>query len=334
MDRNIVINPKLSTDLNCLRELKPRKVMLHSIASSFINILNLAIAMKHSDRPIVRPREDLLGRSKFSLALARAIDGLIIAKDGFVIAVIGNWGAGKSSAIEMTLRYLTHLEMERINVNATNNRETLETIEALAEVYDLIKDRVATYDTANLDLSNTRYDYRKDLFSKWLDSKDEGKKADDYWTLLKAVESNPRTIQVRFSPWLIAGRAELATALLSELARALGEKLGSDIKDAFASLINRLAEFAPVAGAGIDIATGTGVGKVVSAGVTWSGKLASKLTSGPTLDQLRERLRTLLRAQTDRRVLVVIDDLDRLTPAEASEMVALGRVDKVDSQIS
>ena len=69
--------------------------------------------MKHSDRPVYRPKDDLLGRAKFSLFLARAIDNLSLAKDGFVIAVMGEWGAGKSSVVEMTARYLTHLEMER-----------------------------------------------------------------------------------------------------------------------------------------------------------------------------------------------------------------------------
>ncbi|WP_441252255.1 P-loop NTPase fold protein [Tardiphaga sp. 71_E8_N1_1] len=81
--------------------------------------------MKHSDRPVTRPSDDLLGRSRFSLALARSIDTLILAKDGFVIAVIGDWGSGKSSVIEMTMRYLTHLEMERVSAIRSENPETL-----------------------------------------------------------------------------------------------------------------------------------------------------------------------------------------------------------------
>jgi predicted KAP-like P-loop ATPase len=122
---------------------------------------------------------------------------------------------------------------------------------------------------------------------------------------------------------LIAGRSELATALLSELARALGEKLGPGIQKAFASLLGRLGELAPIAGAGIDLATGSGAGKIVSAGITWSSKAATAQTTGPTLEELRERLRSLLRALKDKRILVIIDDLDRLMPNEAKEMIGL-----------
>lgn len=118
--------------------------------------------MKHSDRPILRPKEDVLGRSKFSLALARAIDGLLVAKDGFVIAVIGEWGAGKSSVVEMTLRYLTHLELERESSRTLASEpgaatETLETLESLAEAYDLIREKVEAYAATNQDFSKVSY---------------------------------------------------------------------------------------------------------------------------------------------------------------------------------
>lgn len=279
--------------------------------------------MKHGDRPITRPREDVLGRSKFSLALARAIDGLLIANEGFVIAVIGEWGSGKSSVVEMMLRHLTHIEMERASKkNPSGGLESLDTLEELSEVYDLIRDRVATYDAANLDLSSTRYGYRIDLFEKWLDSIENGKKADKYWNLLDSVDNHRHTIQLRFSPWLISGRSEMATALISELARALGQQLGPEINEAFVFLLKRMSELAPMAGIGIDLATGSGIGKLLSAGGSLSGKVAATLASGPTLDQLRENLRNLLKG-IDQRVLVVIDDLDRLTPTEAREMVSL-----------
>jgi energy-coupling factor transporter ATP-binding protein EcfA2 len=96
--------------------------------------------MKHSDRPIFRPREDLLGRAKFSLTLAHAIDNLTIAKDGFVVAIMGEWGSGKSSVVEMTTRFLIHLEMERAS-NGTE-KHTLDSLEPLAETFDRVRDSV------------------------------------------------------------------------------------------------------------------------------------------------------------------------------------------------
>ncbi len=266
--------------------------------------------MKHSDRPIFRPREDVLGRSPFALALARAIDRLPIANDGFVIAVLGEWGTGKSSVVEMTIRFLTHIEMERASESVLwGDRqavpENLETLEALAETFDRVSDKVFAYDMLNLDFSRTQRAARWNLFRSWLDTQKEADKADRYWKLFVKIQERRRTTLVRFSPWLIAGRAELASALLSELARALGEKLGPDVQEAFASMLERLSEFAPIAGAGLDAVTGGGLGKVLASGGAWPAKFAAKLTKGPTLDQLREKLRSSLRKQPDQRVLAL-----------------------------
>jgi hypothetical protein len=175
--------------------------------------------MKHSDRPIFRPKEDLLGRAKFSLSLARAIDNLTVAKDGFVIAVMGEWGSGKSSAVEMTTRFLTHLEMER--ASKAPEKQTLDSLEPLAEAFDKVRDKVAELDLSNLDLSMAHYVYRRNLFRSWLGDQEEADRADRYWILLQAIQKQRHTLQIRFSPWLIAGRAELASAFLSELARSL-----------------------------------------------------------------------------------------------------------------
>lgn len=288
------------------------------------------LPMKHSDRPILRPREDVLGRSKFSLSLARAIDDLALARDGFVIGIIGEWGSGKSSVIEMILRSLTHLEMERTGNSIIKNipelasaPSTLEALENFAETYDLIRDKIEIFDQKNSDFSKAHYKFRHQLFRESLKSSEEAIKADIYWQLLEAVRSSPKTIQVRFSPWLIAGRGELATALMSELARALGENAGPDIREAFASFLERLSELAPIAGAGLDAATGTGFGRLLSATGSLSKSAAAKLASGPTLDKLRENLRNLLRHLPNQKILVVIDDLDRLMPNEAAEMVSL-----------
>jgi predicted KAP-like P-loop ATPase len=284
--------------------------------------------VRYSDKPINRPGEDALGRASFSLELARSIDGLIIAQQGFVIAVLGEWGSGKSSVVELALRFLTHLEMERashtILLGDSNPvQQSLDQLEELATTFDKIRDRVTAYDSLNLNFPAAQRNYRLNLFQSWLRSDSDALNADRYWRLQQKIDERRRTIQVRFSPWLIAGRAELASALLSELGRALGDKLGTDVKKAFASILKRLAEFAPIAGAGLDLATGHGVGKLLTAGASWSASLAGSMVSGPTLDDLRENLKAALRALQNQRILVIVDDLDRLTPSEAVEMASL-----------
>ena len=284
--------------------------------------------MRYSDRPILSPSEDILGRAGFALELARSIDQLLIAKDGFVIAIHGEWGAGKTSVIELIVRFLRHIEMERTSHTSllgerTAIPQTLDDLERAALVFDRIKDRIQSIEQLDLDFTKTQRNYRTTLFESWLQNADDVALADRYWRLLLRVQDHPHTIVVRFSPWLIAGRAELAMALFSELARALSERLGNEVKDAFAAVLQRLADFAPVLGAGLDATTTIGAGRILSSGLQWSQKITSKLSSGPTLDEVRNQLKQALKKVPERQVLVVIDDLDRLTPSEAVEMVSL-----------
>jgi hypothetical protein len=284
--------------------------------------------MRYSDRPITHPRQDLLGRAEFALTLARAIDGLSIAKDGFVIGIVGEWGSGKTSVIELVRRYLRHIEMMRASEQALLGDteavpRTLEDLEQMADVYEKIESHIVSIDESNKDVRKWVPAYRQSEFRYWLGSDSDAEIANRYWQLKLRAEQNARTIVVVFSPWLVAGRTELASALLSELARALGDRLGDEVRHAFGELLTRLAEFAPVAGAGLDLATHGVGGALLLAGGSLSGRIAKKMTSGPTLDASRKRLRRLLRNLGDQKILVIIDDLDRLTPLEAVEMVAL-----------
>jgi hypothetical protein len=259
--------------------------------------------MRYSDRPITSPSEDVLGRSGFALELARSIDRLLIAKDGFVIAIHGEWGAGKTSVIELIVRFLRHIEMERASQTSllgeqTPVPQTLDDLEAAGLVFDRIKERILSIDQLGLDFTKTQRNYRSKLFESWLRSVEDAALADRYWRLLLRVESQPRTIVVRFSPWLIAGRTELAIALFSELARALSEELGDEVKQAFAAVLQRLADFAPVIGAGLDATTAIGMGRLFSSGLQWSQKITHTLASGPTLDEVRRRLRQALKKNT------------------------------------
>ncbi|MDX0072476.1 P-loop NTPase fold protein [Sinorhizobium meliloti] len=276
--------------------------------------------MRHSDRPISHPDDDVLGRSDFALALARSIDQLSVAKDGFVIGLIGAWGAGKSSVVELTLRYLKHGEMVRAD---GRGEPSLQDLEEMSRKFSRVAPVTDALIARNLDVDLWERNHRDREFANACGSREDATLALEYWRLKRKVENDPRNIVVRFSPWLFPGKAELASALMSDLARAVGEKLGSEVREAFASVLSRLAQVGPLAGVATDVITGGAFGGFLSSGVDISDKLAKRLTTGPTLENVRERLRQALRTLGTKKVVVVIDDLDRLTPAEAVEMVSL-----------
>lgn len=150
---------------------------------------------------------------------------------------------------------------------------------------------------------------------------------------------------VKFSPWLISTRSALlgelfqsiATAALeipltesSEASRKKGLKnwswLNRDAKkrelsnaiNKFGSHISKLGQFAEVAET-LGIPYANTVGRTLSK----SGDAISKKSS-PTLDKEKENLQSELR-KLSQKIIVFVDDLDRLEPNEAIEIVRLVR---------
>lgn len=276
--------------------------------------------MRYSDRPISNPAEDALGRSEFAMALARSIDQLTVVNDGFVIGLIGEWGAGKSSVVELTLRYLVHGDMIRAE---KGNSPTFQDLEDMADRFSKVEPVTEALLESKLNVDLWERNHRDLEFLKACGSQADADLALKYWRLKREIGNNPRNLVVRFSPWLFPGKAELASALISDLARAVGEKLGSEVHQAFSAVLGRISQAAPIVGAAADVLSGQAFGGLFSSGMGVADQLAKKLTMGPTLESARHKLRLALARADGKKIIVVIDDLDRLTPAEAVEMVSL-----------
>lgn len=129
---------------------------------------------------------------------------------------------------------------------------------------------------------------------------------------LEQAPEEQRPVVVTFNPWWFSGQENLAKTFLGQLQAVLPEKHAG-----FKVLGNKLAEFAgalggvaDVAGAALGIPLG---GKVIEAGAKL---LATKPKDVPALKKAVSGL--LL--QEKKRVLVVIDDIDRLAPDEVRQL--------------
>lgn len=168
--------------------------------------------------------------------------------------------------------------------------------------------------------------------------------------IIKALKSHPEPPEIiKFSPWLISTRSALlgelfqsvaTSALQIPLTETHEEPPAQTFKDkllsktplkrdankrklhkalnAFGGHVSKLSKFADVAElfgipyAGIAGKTFRASGDVISSGAT------------PTLDKEKENLQSELR-KLSRKIVVFIDDLDRLEPKEAVEIVRLVR---------
>ena len=128
-----------------------------------------------------------------------------------------------------------------------------------------------------------------------------------------ADDSDPAVV-LRFNPWLFRGATELMTRFFSELGVQLGQDKFEGLKQvatALAGLSQPLATISPVPGSGLV--------------ATILVKLAARLARSPSLPKRRDDLRKAL-AHSKSRVVVLIDDIDRLEPSEIRELVRLVRL--------
>jgi len=139
------------------------------------------------------------------------------------------------------------------------------------------------------------------------------------------IEQQPeedRPVVVPFNPWWFSGQENLARAFLGQLQAVLPNK-----SDKFKKLGYLLGDFAEGVGGLIDLSgvTGGAAGKL--------GKLVGMLAKRKPKDvpALKSEISKILR-EAKKRILVVIDDIDRLTPDETRQLFtvikALGKMFK------
>ena len=219
----------------------------------------------YDDRPLIDPKADKLGFAKPASALANLL-AHTTAPDGFVAAVTGEWGSGKSTF----LNFITSAEA----------------------------------------ISNTQ-------------------------------SGLPRLEIIRFDPWLVSGRQDLVAAYFKHLADEL--KTTPEKAKAFAKKGGQVV--AEVGKAGVDnaltraaadiaiLADGGLLAKPASVLARKSLEKASKaLSKEPSLQKAYNLLAEKLR-KSERRFLVVIDEIDRLTPKEIRTLLnmvkAVGRLPNI-----
>lgn len=129
---------------------------------------------------------------------------------------------------------------------------------------------------------------------------------------LEQGQEAQRPVVVPFNPWWFSGQEGLAKTFLGQLQAVLPAKYAG-----FNAVGEKLAEFAEALGGVTDLASAAfGIpigGKVIEAG-------AKLLRSKPKdVPALKKALADLLR-QEKKRVLVIIDDIDRLSPDEIRQL--------------
>ncbi|KAA5602052.1 KAP family P-loop NTPase fold protein [Blastochloris sulfoviridis] len=130
---------------------------------------------------------------------------------------------------------------------------------------------------------------------------------------LRSLQGEDKLGIIDFQCWWFRGEEALTLAFLQRLYSTLEKSLGEKAKDLIPKIGKKLLQAGPVVGPAINLATGGVWGSLVGNSVDFAKRFFS---DSDTVETLFQRLSNALECQ-NRRFLVIIDDIDRLTPDEA-----------------
>ena len=128
------------------------------------------------------------------------------------------------------------------------------------------------------------------------------------------VDDDDTTAVLRFNPWLFGGTVDLVTLFFRALSAQVGQDKFQGLKEvakALTGLGQTLAPLSPVLGT-------TAVANLAAQQIAY-------WTKPPSLYEKRDQLRKAL-SESCSRVVVLIDDIDRLEPSETRDLVRLVRL--------
>ena len=122
-----------------------------------------------------------------------------------------------------------------------------------------------------------------------------------------------QAVVVQFNPWMFSGTEALVSSFFAEISKQLAKKETKlkDIAGKLAAYGKVLSPLAAVFGAG--------------GAVQGASSILQALSAAPSVFEQHEELRALL-GKLDKRLVVVVDDVDRLRPDEVLEIVRLVRL--------
>lgn len=132
--------------------------------------------------------------------------------------------------------------------------------------------------------------------------------------------ANEKVIVVRFNPWWVSEQQDLTLSFFSELSAALGTTLSQSVKDKLRKLALRASGSKDLVTAAMSFLPGGAIAGQV--GAELASLVSERFADNGGLDKARRDLQEALRAE-GKRILVIIDDVDRLPTDEIKQIFRL-----------
>jgi predicted KAP-like P-loop ATPase len=138
--------------------------------------------------------------------------------------------------------------------------------------------------------------------------------------LQKDAPPGREIVPIRFNPWWFSEQEDLIKAFFAELSGSLDKEVSEKVGEGFRKLARRVASSKELVVAGLGMIPGAAVAKELAGAAL--GAVGALAGDNDSLSQLRDELSEALRGQ-ENRILVIIDDVDRLPADEVRQIFRL-----------
>lgn len=133
------------------------------------------------------------------------------------------------------------------------------------------------------------------------------------------LEAEKRTIVVRFNPWWFSEQKDLTRAFFSEVTAAIGKRMSTAVRDGLRTMAKKVSGATELVSSILAWTPAAPIAKQVAELIKGAGE---DIEDESSLEEVRENLAKALREEA-RRILVIIDDVDRLPADEARQIFRL-----------
>jgi len=264
-----------------------------------------------TDKPIQSPLDDELEQKSFAFYLAKGILGLKDSKDSFVMGVCAKWGDGKTSTINMALAYLRCLYKKEKLGTYVDADKILEPPASIVKKYDTsfwINLITISVLSVFLFFNHFIFDYNLFTFRFWGDIL----KINPFVLMLIIVgmlyillhkfiskvydwifgKKDSDFVTIYFNPWNYTDAKEMLAAFF----RAISKELAKDDSNCLNHASKLIKEYAKIAHS-IDLSA------------------IEKIFMNKSEQDIKDKIDESLK-DCNKKIIVIVDDLDRLIPEE------------------
>lgn len=256
-------------------------------------------------KPIETFDEDLLDLKNYVLGLCAYINKIFEENENASIGILGRWGDGKTSVINLCLKELKKQNKENQKINSINIIFTLAILFIFGYLIFINKSTIITWLCIKLNIiykcigrDNLFYfsllflllpfKQYKNILANVINSIDKFYK---YFFIKNQI------VEIRFTPWNCSSKEQM----LSEYLKLLSNELHFVVPN----IANKLIKYSKII-SGIDLS-----------------KFESLLDSNENLSTLKQEIIKTLELTKDKKIIVIIDDLDRIQGDEIFNMLKL-----------